>query len=127
MPVHGLAPNVGVLGGTAMELVATFALVYTVCAARDSRMGALQAAGPAVVGFSAGAGLLAISPLTGGSMNPARSFGPAMISGDFKNHGVYWVGPLLGGVLAVLVYDNLAVAPPAAATAAAPTVVSDAV
>jgi aquaporin TIP len=44
--------------------------------------------------------------LTGGSMNPARAFGPALASHDWLNHGVYWVGPLAGGVLAGWIYDT---------------------
>lgn len=40
-------------------------------------------------------------------MNPARAFGPALASGFWVNHLVYWIGPILGGVVAALVYDNL--------------------
>ena len=42
--------------------------------------------------------------ITGGSLNPARSFGPAVIASKWKDHYVYWVGPLLGAVLAGLFY-----------------------
>jgi glycerol uptake facilitator-like aquaporin len=66
---------------------------------------------PKVGGFAIGltvtADVLAIGPLTGGSMNPARSFGPAIVSGIFEGQSAYWVGPLVGGILAAVLYDRL--------------------
>ncbi|XP_072105774.1 aquaporin-5-like isoform X2 [Mobula birostris] len=44
---------------------------------------------------------------TGCSMNPARSLGPAVITSNFSQHWIFWVGPLLGGALAVIVYSFL--------------------
>ncbi|KAK9273910.1 hypothetical protein L1049_018722 [Liquidambar formosana] len=107
IPTNGLGPDVTGLGGVAMECIATFAVVYTMYAARDPRNGSHVVMGPVSIGFMYGANIIVLYHLTGGSMNPARSFGPSMITGDFRNHWVYWVGPLAGGGLAGLVYENL--------------------
>jgi glycerol uptake facilitator-like aquaporin len=40
-------------------------------------------------------------------MNPARTFGPALIAHHWINHGVYWVGPLFGGLLGAVAWDRL--------------------
>jgi glycerol uptake facilitator-like aquaporin len=50
-------------------------------------------------------------PLTGASMNPARTFGPALAGGYWANHLVYWIGPLLGGGLAGLLYGKFLIKP----------------
>ena len=46
-------------------------------------------------------------PLTGASMNPARTFGPALISGHWEFHWIYWVGPIIGAVIAGLIMQYL--------------------
>ncbi|KAL7196037.1 hypothetical protein ACSBR1_036126 [Camellia fascicularis] len=53
------------------------------------------------------ANVLAFRPFTGRSMNPAYSFGSALVGGSFKNHVVYLVGPLIGAALAGILYDNV--------------------
>jgi len=90
------------------EIVITFGLVYTVYAtAVDPKKGDLGTIAPIAIGFIVGANILAAGPFSGGSMNPARSFGPAVASVDFTNNWVYWVGPLIGGGLAGLVYAGI--------------------
>uniref|UniRef100_A0A8R7PIN4 Aquaporin TIP2-1 n=1 Tax=Triticum urartu TaxID=4572 RepID=A0A8R7PIN4_TRIUA len=86
-------------------------LVYTVYAtAADPKKGSLGTIAPMAIGFIVGANILAAGPFSGGSMNPARSFGPAVAAGNFSGHWVYWVGPLIGGGLAGLVYGDVFIA-----------------
>jgi aquaporin Z/aquaporin NIP len=57
------------------------------------------------VGAALAVGVLIAGPVTGGAVNPVRALGPALVSGQFTQLWVYLVGPLLGGVLAALLYD----------------------
>lgn len=89
----------------ALEAIATFFLVFVVFGTavdpRAPRIGGLA------IGLTVAAAILAIGPLTGASLNPARSFGPAVASGLFEGQLIYWVGPIVGGILAALLYDWL--------------------
>ncbi|KAK9142921.1 hypothetical protein Syun_012321 [Stephania yunnanensis] len=108
IPTHGVAVGVSPFAGLVMEIIITFALVYTVYAtAADPKKGSLGTIAPIAIGFIVGANILAAGPFSGGSMNPARSFGPAMVSGNFAYNWIYWVGPLIGGGLAGLVYGDI--------------------
>nr|AAC39480.1 aquaporin [Vernicia fordii] len=108
IPTHSVAGRVGAIEGVVMEIIITFALVYTVYAtAADPKKGSLGTIAPIAIGFIVGANILAAGPFSGGSMYPARSFGPAVVSGDFHDNWIYWVGPLIGGGLAGLIYGNL--------------------
>ncbi|GJU30393.1 aquaporin TIP2-1 [Tanacetum coccineum] len=108
IPIHAVAVGMGPIQGVVMETIITFALVYTVYAtACDPKKGALGTIAPIAIGFVVGANILAAGAFSGGSMNPARSFGPAVASGDFSGHWIYWVGPLLGGGLAGVIYPNV--------------------
>lgn len=103
----GQAIALQVTGGQAflLEFIATFFLVLTVFGTavdpRAPRIGGLA------IGFVLAAGILAIGPLTGGSMNPARSFGPAVASASFEAQIVYWAAPIAGGIAAALLYEYL--------------------
>jgi glycerol uptake facilitator-like aquaporin len=63
--------------------------------------------GGLAIGLTVAADILAIGPLTGGSMNPARSFGPAVASGNFEAQLIYWFAPIAGSVAASLIYEYL--------------------
>ncbi|WVZ09307.1 hypothetical protein V8G54_013837 [Vigna mungo] len=94
--------------GVVWEVIITFGLVYTVYAtAADPKKGSLGTIAPIAIGFIVGANILAAGPFSGGSMNPARSFGPAVVSGNFADNWIYWVGPLIGGGLAGLIYGDV--------------------
>ncbi|KAF3790955.1 Aquaporin [Nymphaea thermarum] len=100
----------GVSAGNALvfEIVMTFGLVYTVYAtAIDPKKGSLGTIAPIAIGFIVGANILAGGAFDGASMNPAVSFGPAVVSWTWTNHWVYWVGPLIGAGIAAIVYDVL--------------------
>ena len=111
-----LAGGVSFAQGVALEAVLTFFLVFAVYGT------AIDPRAPAVGGFGIGLVLtfdiLAGGPLTGASMNPARTFGPALAGGVWSDHLVWWIGPLLGGAVAGLVYSRVLMPGPAAGAAA---------
>ena len=101
------ALNLGALdgegAGVLVEAVLTFVLVFTVFATAIDRRGMGNLA-PIAIGLAILIDHLVGVPLTGASMNPARSFGPALVADAWDNHWVYWVGPLAGGGIAALAY-----------------------
>jgi aquaporin Z len=94
-------PGISSWQALVMELVLTFGLVSTILgtASKGQNLGAIAAFG--VGGYIALAGLWA-SPISGASMNPARSFGPDLVLLQFSGYWLYIVGPILGALLAVL-------------------------
>ena len=103
-----MSSGVGVGNALVFEIVMTFGLVYTVYAtALDTKKSTLGTIAPICIGFIVGANILAGAAFDGASMNPARAFGPALVSWTWENHWIYWVGPLLGGGLAGVVYELL--------------------
>lgn len=95
-----------------MEAVGTFFLVFvfygTGIDPRGPKIGGLA------IGLTITIGILVAAPFTGGALNPARAFGPALASGSllftswpyFRDHLVYWIGPLLGGAAAGIIYGR---------------------
>lgn len=101
-----LAPDFTRAHGMLLEGVMTFLLVFVVFAtAADPRSGSQKIAGFAI-GLTITMDILMGGPFTGAAMNPARSFGPALASHQWTNEGVYWAGPLLGGILAAWLYNS---------------------
>src|SRR3989338_3187483 len=102
-----LAQGVSVGTGIMIELVLTFLLVFTVFATAVDPHGAFKSIAGYGIGTVVAIDILAGGPLTGAAMNPARAFGPAVAANLWTDQLVYWVGPIAGGVLAGLLYNNL--------------------
>ena len=103
------ALSIDPLRGFVVEFLASFLVMATVLGAGvDERTPRGFAA--LAVGLTVGICVLVAGPLTGASMNPARSFGPALLSGDWTHHWVYWVAPITGMRAAAFLLPRLGVA-----------------
>lgn len=98
----GILTNTNAWGAVLAEAVATFFLVIAVLLITRNPM--LSLAAGVAIGLTLGMGVLALVHITGGSLNPARSLGPAIFSGNMGTYWIYIVGPLLGGLVAALVF-----------------------
>ena len=99
------AQGVGDLQAFVVEVLITFILVFVVMAvATDDR--APAAIAPIAVGFALAVGVFIAGPVTGGSVNPARSLGPMLVAGDLTSVWLYVLGPIVGGILGALLYDR---------------------
>lgn len=113
--------HVGDLGATVIEAGLTAVLLVVILAvATDTRAeGSLAAV---AVGATIALEALVMGPITGASMNPARSLAPAIVSGDLDGIGIYLVGPLLGALVGVALYAYLRASPaPIASARPSPT------
>ncbi|MBD1810630.1 aquaporin [Microcoleus vaginatus DQ-U2] len=89
-----------------LETVLTFILMFVILGSGLDRRAHIGFAGIAI-GLTVGLEAAFMGPITGASMNPARSLGPALIGGIWEHHWVYWVAPIWGAQLAVAVYREL--------------------
>ena len=103
----GLAAQLSPAQGVGVEFFITMVLVLVVfaAAADENNASSVKGSAPLAIGLSITTCHLFAIPLTGSSMNPARSLGPALVTGLWRHHWVYWVGPLLGGVAGALLYQ----------------------
>jgi len=96
------------LAGFLGEFLGTFVLMWAIMGVAVNPKAAKDWA-PFVIGAALGLAVFAIGPMTGGSFNPARAFGPALISGEFGDAGpwvlAYVLGPILGGLAAAFAYS----------------------
>ena len=101
---HGLGSGVSVNAGLLAEVILTFCLVFVVFATAIDPAG-LGRLAPIAIGLAVLVDHLFGVPVTGASMNPARSFGPALVAGAWQDHWIYWIGPAIGAGLAALFYQ----------------------
>lgn len=87
-----------------IEAVLTFALMFVFLATAVDERGARSGFGPLAIGMTVAACILAAGPITGASMNPARTFGPAICGNQWAMFHAYLIGPLVGAVAAAIVY-----------------------
>lgn len=102
-------PAAGVTTGTilALEFVMTFLLMTAIFGTAVDERGRGVKIGGFGIGLAVTSDILAGGPITGASMNPARSFGPALVQGDWSFHGLYWIAPIAGAVVAALIYEHV--------------------
>ena len=89
------------------EFIMTFLLMTAIFGTAVDERGQAVKIGGFGIGLTVAFDILAGGAVTGASMNPARSFGPALEMNYWAFHWMYWVAPISGAVVAALMYDNL--------------------
>jgi MIP family channel proteins len=105
LEVKGTTIAITPLVGVVLEAILTFFLVNSVMNAGIS--GKATIPGGLAIGLTLTFAILMGGPLTGASLNPARSIGPAVATGNFNDLWVYLVGPAIGGIVAGLLYKTV--------------------
>ncbi|KAM6104666.1 aquaporin-1 [Theristicus caerulescens] len=103
--LNSLSEGINAGQGLGIEIIATFQLVLCILATTDRRRNDVSGSAPLAIGLSVALGHLLAIDYTGCGINPARSFGSALIAKNFENHWIFWVGPIIGGASAALIYD----------------------
>ena len=103
LPAAWATPGV-VLG---LEFVMTFLLMTSIFGVAVDERGKAVKIGGFAIGLTVAFDILAGGSITGASMNPARSFGPALVQGYWAWNECYWIGPVAGAVVAALIYDRV--------------------
>jgi glycerol uptake facilitator protein len=108
-----LAPDVSFAAGLGAEAIGTFILVFAIMAVAVDARAPKEMAG-LMIGLAVALAIVVVGPLTGASLNPARTFGPYVASAFFdgsppwEDFALYWAGPFIGGAAAAFVYDAVA-------------------
>ncbi|XP_077159012.1 aquaporin-1 [Paroedura picta] len=103
--LNELSKGINAGQGLGIEIFATLQLVLCVLATTDRRRTDISGSAPLAIGLSVALGHLLAIDYTGCGINPARSFGSAVVTSKFADHWIFWVGPIIGGVSASLIYD----------------------
>jgi MIP family channel proteins len=106
LPAEWVSPGTLIL----TEFILTFMLVAAIFGTCVDPRGPALKIGGFGVGLTVAFNILAAGAVTGASMNPARSLGPALVHGHFDHHIFYWIAPIAGALTAALVYDHLILA-----------------
>jgi aquaporin NIP len=99
-------PNTLILNAFFLEVVFTFFLMFVIMSVATDHKAQKMMAGVAIGGTVALDAFIG-GPLTGASMNPARSFGPALVFVEWSFHWIYWVAPIIGASIAALTYERI--------------------
>jgi MIP family channel proteins len=102
-----LSVGFGVINGMILEAVMTFLLVWVIFATAADPYSSFRSSAGFAIGLTMTMGIMVAGPFTGGALNPARAFGPALAMGYIANQGIYWVGPLFGGAVAGSLYSAM--------------------
>jgi MIP family channel proteins len=102
----GLGPDVSISGALIMEAVMTFFLVLVIFGTVVDPRGP-KAIAPLAIGLMITMDILTGGRITGAAMNPARALGPALVQQDFTNWWIYWLGPIIGGLIAAFAYKSI--------------------
>jgi aquaporin Z len=100
-----VTPGIADWQAIAIEAILTFLLVWVVFATALDPEGSFGKIAGLAIGFTIAMDVLMGGPFTGAAMNPARSIGPAVVSGELTGVWVYILGPVIGGTVAALLYD----------------------
>ncbi|GAB0097141.1 aquaporin [Sergentomyia squamirostris] len=98
-------PDVTSFQAVSVEFIITSILIIICCAVWDPRNAKFHDSVPLRFGLAITCLALSGGPFSGGSMNPARSLGPALWNGDFDSHWIYWVGPILAALVVTPFYQ----------------------
>lgn len=109
--VPKVAPGFGDGKALLVEIVLTFFLVWAVFATAVDPRGAFKTIAGLAIGLTITIDVFMGGPLTGAAMNPARAFGPELVGNFWSGAWIYWLGPIIGGLIAALGYDYLYLRP----------------